>query len=206
MNSETTIVAANFRLQEWAAQIRECQSRPNGMSVVSWCAAHGITKANYYYRLRRVREACLENVTVQMDTQQIIPVNPEFVQQLRCDGSHEQAGLDISIKKFSIHVTESTPMPLLAALIEAQTGNRPYISDTLYFFCGRRTDRIKGLVWEGDGWLLLYKRLSDGRFQWPRSPDEVRSLTSQQFRWLMEGLTIMPKKSVRTVEPPEYMG
>ena len=40
-------------------------------------------------------------------------------------------------------------MDRLAALIEAQTGNRPYVPDTLYLFCGRRTDRIKGLVWEG---------------------------------------------------------
>lgn len=54
MSSETSIVAAGFRLQEWAAQIRECQSRPAGMSVASWCAGNGITKANYYYRLRRV--------------------------------------------------------------------------------------------------------------------------------------------------------
>lgn len=52
-------------------------------------------------------------------------------------------------------------MDRLAAVIEAQTGNRPYVPDTLYLFCGRRTDRIKGLVWEGDGWLLLYKRLSE---------------------------------------------
>lgn len=43
----------------------------------------------------------------------------------------------------------------LAALVEAQTGNKPYVRDTLYLFCGRRADRIKGLVWEGDGWLLL---------------------------------------------------
>lgn len=92
-------------------------------------------------------------------------------------------------------------MDRLAALVEAQTGNRPYLPDTLYLFCGRRTDRIKGLVWEWDGWLLLYKRLSDGRFQWPRSPEEVRSLTPQQFRWLMEGLTIAPKKSVTPVDP-----
>ena len=80
-------------------------------------------------------------------------------------------------------------MDRLAALVEMQTGNRPYVPDTLYLFCGRRTDRIKGLVWEGDGWLLLYKRLSESRFQWPRNPDEVRALTPQQFRWLMEGLT-----------------
>lgn len=97
-------------------------------------------------------------------------------------------------------------MDRLAALVETQIGNRPYIPDTLYLFCGKRTDRIKGLVWEGDGWLLLYKRLSESRFQWPRTPEEVRELTPQQFRWLMEGLTITPKKSVRPVEPPEYMG
>ena len=97
-------------------------------------------------------------------------------------------------------------MDRLAALVEAQAGNRPYVPDTLYLFCGRRPDRIKGLVWEGDGWLLLYKRLSESRFQWPRSPEEVRLLTQQQFRWLMEGLTVTPKKSVRPVEPPEYMG
>ncbi|MCI9128210.1 MAG: IS66 family insertion sequence element accessory protein TnpB, partial [Eubacterium sp.] len=58
MSSETTMVAEQCRLQEWAEQIRECQCRPAGMSIVSWCACHGITKANYYYRLRRVREAC----------------------------------------------------------------------------------------------------------------------------------------------------
>ena len=39
-------------------------------------------------------------------------------------------------------------MDRLAALIEAQTGNKPYVPDTLYLFCGRRSDRIKGLVWE----------------------------------------------------------
>ncbi len=51
MYSETTMVAKQCRLREWAAQIRDCQSRPAGMSVVEWCACHDITKANYYYRL-----------------------------------------------------------------------------------------------------------------------------------------------------------
>lgn len=93
----------------------------------------------------------------------------------------------------------------LAAVIMSQGGSRPFVPDTLYLFCGRRTDRIKGLVWEQDGWLLLYKRLEQGRFQWPRSEADVRALTPQQFRWLMEGLTITPKKAVQPVEVPEYL-
>ena len=94
----------------------------------------------------------------------------------------------------------------LAAIIKEKSSLDPYVPDTLYLFCGRRTDRIKGLVWEKDGWLLLYKRLECSNFQWPRSESEVRSLTQQQFRWLMEGLTITPKRSVREVKPPAFIG
>ena len=58
---------------------------------------------------------------------------------------------------------------------------------TLKFFWGSSNRKIKGLVWENDGYLLLYKRLEAGQFQWPRTESEVRSITEQQFRWLMEG-------------------
>ena len=88
-------------------------------------------------------------------------------------------------------------MDRLAALIEAQTGNKPYVPDTLYLFCGRRSDRIKGLVFEKDGFCLYYKRLDNGRFQWPRDPSEVRNLTRQEYRWLLEGLSIDQPKAIR---------
>ena len=93
----------------------------------------------------------------------------------------------------------------LAALITSKTGDNPFVPDTLYLFCGRKTDRIKGLTWERDGFLLLYKRLEKGRFQWSRNESAVQSLTEQQFRWLMEGLTITPKHTVQEITPPQYL-
>ena len=67
----------------------------------------------------------------------------------------------------------------------------------LFLFCGRRCDRIKGLLWEGDGFLMLYKRLDNGRFQWPRNELEARKLTPQQTRWLLEGLSIEQSKAIQ---------
>lgn len=47
---------------------------------------------------------------------------------------------------------------------------------SLFLFCGRRCDRIKLLLWEPDGFVLLYKRLSvKGRYRWPRNREETRS-------------------------------
>ena len=77
----------------------------------------------------------------------------------------------------------------LASIVQQQFELDPF-SNTLFLFCGRRRDRIKALYWEGDGFLLLYKRLESGSFQWPRSTEEVQALTPQQYRWLMEGLKV----------------
>ena len=48
----------------------------------------------------------------------------------------------------------------LAAIIRFQFDLDPFDRNTLFLFCGRRSDRIKALLWEGDGFLLMYKRLS----------------------------------------------
>ena len=89
----------------------------------------------------------------------------------------------------------------LSRLVENRYGIEPFQTNTLFLFCGRRTDWIKGLVWEQDGFLLLYKRLEKGRFQWPRNEQDVRAMSEQQFRWLMEGLTLEPKQKVHRVKP-----
>jgi len=70
------------------------------------------------------------------------------------------------------------------------TYNMDPFANALYLFCGRKSDRLKALHFDSTGFVILYKRLDSGRFQWPRTPSEVRSLTRQQYRWLLEGLSI----------------
>lgn len=59
MKSHTSLVAQQTRLSKWAELIRDCQNRPPGMKIEEWCQLHDITKASYYWRLRKVREAFL---------------------------------------------------------------------------------------------------------------------------------------------------
>ena len=64
----------------------------------------------------------------------------------------------------------------LAEVVQGKLELDPY-NTALFLFCGRRRDRIKGLLWEGDGFLLLYKRLDNGCFRWPRNETESKLLT-----------------------------
>lgn len=69
--------------------------------------------------------------------------------------------------------------------------------DALFLFCGGKKDRFKALYWEGDGFILVYKRLENGRLKWPKDQNEVKELTSQQLRWLLEGLSIDQKVTIK---------
>ena len=73
----------------------------------------------------------------------------------------------------------------LATIVRFQFKLDPYDKNTLFLFCGRRCDRIKALLWEGDGFLLMYKRLDNGAFRWPRSADEAMAITDDQDRMLI---------------------
>ena len=62
MKSKKSQVAAQMRLNQWALEVQECMNRPEGMTVDEWCRQHNIKKANYYWRLKRVRQTCLEQL------------------------------------------------------------------------------------------------------------------------------------------------
>lgn len=78
----------------------------------------------------------------------------------------------------------------LAAIVQLKFELDPLEVGTLFLFCGRSRDRLKGLLFEGDGFTLAYKRLTNGKFQWPQNEDEARRLTREEYERLLEGYTV----------------
>ena len=84
----------------------------------------------------------------------------------------------------------------LAAIVQGVLKMDPF-SRSLFLFCGRRRDRIKALLWENDGFLLMYKRLDNGTFKWPRTETQAKQLSSQELRWLLEGLELEQPEAIK---------
>ena len=89
----------------------------------------------------------------------------------------------------------------LSMIIGDKYHQNPFEKGTLFLFCGRRSDRIKGLLWMGNGFLLLYKRFESGSLSWPRTTEEAADLTEEQYHYLMLGLNPLNPK-IREVSPP----
>lgn len=85
----------------------------------------------------------------------------------------------------------------LAALVRLKYGQNPLEEGTLFLFCGRNRSRLKGLIYEEGGYCMITKRLSEGKFQWPRNSDEARTLTMEQFALLMRGFTLEGRITAR---------
>ena len=85
----------------------------------------------------------------------------------------------------------------LCAIIQDQL-QQTENTNALYLFCGRKCDRIKAILKEPDGIVMIYKRLTaQGRYRWPRDRSEVRNLSWREFDWLMSGIDIDQPKAIK---------
>lgn len=92
----------------------------------------------------------------------------------------------------------------LAALVQQNYQMDPTDS-SLFLFCGKSRSQPKALLWEPDGFILLSKQLSNGRYQWPRTAAEVQKSTWEQFTWLMQGLSVEQPKAIRPSPPKKLV-
>ena len=86
-------------------------------------------------------------------------------------------------------------------------GLDPFNGD-LFAFVGKRSDRIKILVWHRGGFLLLYKRLERSRFRIPRMEPGTRTavLDGTALAMLLDGIDLARVQRPVLWEPPSATG
>jgi transposase len=75
----------------------------------------------------------------------------------------------------------------LAALAAEVLGEDPFSGVVLVFRSGR-ADRVKILVWDGSGLVLIWKQLEGRAFRWPPVVDGAVRLTPVEFAALLDGI------------------
>lgn len=89
----------------------------------------------------------------------------------------------------------------LVAIVNLQFKLDPFSDRCAFIFCNKRKTAIKVLRYDKNGFILASKKLLEGmKFQWPKSPSEVKEITFQQMEWLFQGLNIEQKKAHYSVE------
>ena len=88
----------------------------------------------------------------------------------------------------------------LFAMVQMQFRLDPYKGSCAFIFCNKKRKSIKILRYDSNGFILASKKLlEDMKFQWPRTPDEVKEISYQQVEWLLQGLEIEQKKALHEV-------
>src|SRR3954466_1195103 len=77
----------------------------------------------------------------------------------------------------------------LAVLVQETMALDPF-APAVFAFCNRRRDRVKLLFFDRSGFVLILKRLTEDKFQWPRQEVPVVTLTTEQLHWILDGIDI----------------
>lgn len=92
------------------------------MKVETWCSQNGITKANYYYRLRRVREAYIETTTQSSETTFVeLPVISESEKSKKQESNDQPVARIHTSDDLSIDIFSSISAEQIQSLIGAVT-------------------------------------------------------------------------------------
>ena len=74
----------------------------------------------------------------------------------------------------------------LSALVQQALGQQP-CAGSAFVFRNSSGNRIKVLLWDGNGVWLCQRRLHQGHFIWPKPGEQCLSITQAQWEWLIAG-------------------
>lgn len=90
----------------------------------------------------------------------------------------------------------------LSMMAEHVIGCNPYAGHLLVF-SNRRTDRVKILYWDRDGWAIWYKRLEAGTFQFPFAETGRKEIAAWELAVLLEGIDLSKGRRRKRYTLPE---
>ena len=61
----------------------------------------------------------------------------------------------------------------------------------LFLFCNQQRNKVKGLYWDKNGFVMIYKRLERKKFSIPKQGETKLEITHQQLSWLLAGFDFM---------------
>jgi transposase len=91
----------------------------------------------------------------------------------------------------------------LAACVRQHLCNDP-LSGHIFVFRNRRSDRVKLLYWDEDGFVIVYKRLEQGTFRFPIAAAEQPAVTlrAAELVMLLDGIDWQKAKRSRRYHRP----
>ena len=89
----------------------------------------------------------------------------------------------------------------LTALAAEVLGADPF-SGAVLVFRSRRADRVKILIWDGSGLVLIWKQLEANAFRWPPVVNGVLRLTAVEFAALFDGIDWRRVQATRETPKP----
>jgi transposase len=75
----------------------------------------------------------------------------------------------------------------LSTIVQQALGHSP-CAGSAFVFRNRASNRLKLLLWDGNGVWLCQRRLHRGSFVWPRQGDRCFAISQVQWQWLIAGV------------------
>ena len=118
MKSKTALIAKRIHLQQWVQEIKDCNSRPKGMTVDAWCQEHGLNRHTYYWHLKEVRAAYINAA----EEKHLIPSEdskPCFVEVPQRHEKISQTKVVIAIGAASLEISDEISDEFLIRIFKA---------------------------------------------------------------------------------------
>lgn len=93
----------------------------------------------------------------------------------------------------------------LCMLVVASLHLNPQDKKTVYLFRNKAGDKFKAILWEDNGFMLLYKRLEKGRFKFPKGiGEDSYEIDADLFNWLTRGFDFYALKQHPELKTSDY--